>query len=120
MRDSVAYVAEGCQFDSAIYWLVAALGRCARVETFPINVISARPTPHITGRFHFTYGRHLLVASSTGSKADMMPVAVGAQGRRNSPPREPLSLPDFFRELDLVADGKRPRGHARQTDRGTW
>lgn len=103
MRDSVAYVAEGCQFDSAIYWLESLRwDRVPRVERFLVDYFGATDTP-----YHREVALYLWSALAArilvpGTKADMVPVAVGAQGvKKSSTIAAIVPSPDFFLELDL-------------------
>lgn len=104
MRDAVAYVASVNAFDSAKDWLNALPphdGR-ARVETSIIAYFGAQDSAYVRaiGRYLWTAlaGRTL----QPGIKADMVPVATGAQGMRKSSTVAAIPVSrDFFTTVDL-------------------
>lgn len=103
IRDAVAYVAESKPFDSAGHWLgMQVWDGVPRVERFLIDYFGADDTPYTraVGLYFWTAlaGRVL----QPGIKADMVPVAVGAQGSmKSSTVAAIVPAPDFFLELDL-------------------
>lgn len=105
IRDVVAWVAERNQFDSARYWLeLQAWDGVQRVERSIVDYFGAEDTPYTRaiGLYLWTAlaGRVL----QPGIKADMVPVAVGAQGTMKSSTVAAISpATDYFLELDLAA-----------------
>ncbi|CAJ0877806.1 hypothetical protein R20233_02360 [Ralstonia sp. LMG 32965] len=103
IRETVAYVAEAAPFDSASHWLsLQRWDGTHRVERFLIDYFGAEDTPYTraVGLYFWTAiaGRVL----QPGIKADMVPVAVGAQGTmKSSTVAAIVPAPDFFLELDL-------------------
>lgn len=103
IRDAVAYVAELHTFDSAQRWLaMQQWDGVPRIERFLVDYFGAEDTPYTqaVGAYFWTAlaGRVL----QPGIKADMVPVAVGAQGSmKSSTVAAIVPAPDYFLELDL-------------------
>jgi hypothetical protein len=103
IRDVVAVVAEDHQFDSAVHWLeLQCWDEVPRIASTLINYFGTADTPYTRaiGMYLWTAlaGRVL----EPGIKADMVPVAVGAQGAMKSSTVAAISpFHDNFLELDL-------------------
>lgn len=105
VRDALLQVAEEHRFDSAQQWLQGLTwDGVARVERALTTYFGAKDTP-----YHRAVSRYLFTALAgrvmqPGVKADMVPVAVGAQGARKSTTIRAIApLDDTFAELDLGA-----------------
>lgn len=103
IREMVAYVAREFAFDTAGHWLQhLRWDGVPRVETFLPRYFAAADTPYTraTSRYLWTAlaGRTL----QPGIKADMAPIAVGAQGTRKSSAVAAIAPAlDFFGTLDF-------------------
>jgi len=103
IRDAVAYVAEAHSFDSARCWLeTQEWDGVPRVASFLPRFFGTTDTPYMraVGVYLWTAlaGRIMV----PGIKADMVPVAVGAQGSgKSSAVAAIVPSADFFLELDL-------------------
>ena len=103
IRDAICFVAEKNVCDSAQEWLEAKVwDGVPRVESFLPQYMSTADTPYTraVGLYLFTAmaGRVCV----PGIKADMVPVAVGAQGTRKSSAVATLvPSEDFFTTIDL-------------------
>jgi predicted P-loop ATPase len=104
MRDCVAYVANVNAFDSAKRWLTNLPQHDGkkRVELSLISYFGAQDSEYVRaiGRYLWTAlaGRTL----DPGIKADMVPVATGAQGlRKSSTVAAIVVAPDYFTAVDL-------------------
>ena len=103
IRDAVAYVAEEHEFDSAQHWLKALKwdGKERVAVTLP-HYFGTEDSPYTRaiGLYFWTAlaGRVM----QPGIKADMVPVAVGAQGIGKSSTIKAIApAPEHFLELDL-------------------
>lgn len=103
MRDAVAYVAGGNAFDSAQYWLsLQQWDDTPRVERFLVDYFAATDTPYTRAVSLYLWSALAGRVLEPGVKADMVPVAVGAQGARKSTAVAAMvPSEDFFLELDL-------------------
>lgn len=105
IRDTVAFVAEANAFDSAQHWLKGLQwDGTPRAADFLARYFGAEPSPYATavGLYYWTAAAGRVL--DPGTKADMVPVAVGPQGSRKSSTVAALvPSPDFFLELDLGA-----------------
>lgn len=104
VRRLIKHVAQHRSFDSLEVWAknLVADGK-SRVDTFLIDFMGAEDTPYVraVSRYYWTAlaGRALV----PGIKADMVPIAVGAQGaRKTTLVRTIAPRSDMFVELDLA------------------
>lgn len=105
IRDTVAFVAEGNAFDSAAHWLDSLQwdGK-PRVADFLARYFGVEPSPYAAAVSLYYWTAAAGRVLEPGTKADMVPVAVGPQGSRKSSTVAALvPSPDFFLELDLGA-----------------
>ncbi len=103
IRDAVAYVAEAYAFDSAQHWLRSLVwdGK-ERVATFLSTYFGAEDTPYTRAIGFYLWSALAGRVMHPGIKADMVPVAVGAQGRGKSSTIKAIApAPEHFLELDL-------------------
>lgn len=103
IRDTVAYVAEAYTFDSARQWLEAQIwDGVPRVSTFLPKFFGTTDTPYMQAVGMYIWTAMAGRVMTPGIKADMAPVAVGAQGLgKSSTVAAMVPSPDFFLELDL-------------------
>ena len=103
IRDAVAYAAEANQFDSAQYWLKSLVwdGK-ERVKTVLPTYFGAEDTPYTRAIAHYLWTALAGRVMCPGIKADMVPVAVGAQGKGKSSTIKAIApAPEHFLELDI-------------------
>lgn len=103
IRDVVAYVAEGNAFDSAQYWLRSLKwdGK-ERVATSLSTYFGAVDTPYTRAISQYLWSALAGRVMRPGIKADMVPVAVGAQGKGKSSTIKAIApAPEHFLELDI-------------------
>lgn len=103
IRDTVAYVAEANTFDSARCWLEAQeWDGVPRVATFLPQFFGTADTPYMQAVGMYIWTALAGRIMTPGIKADMVPVAVGAQGSgKSSAVAAIVPSADFFLELDL-------------------
>lgn len=106
IRDAIAAVAERKTFDSAAQWLEGLTwDGVPRVDEFLVKGFATE-----AGAYQRAISRYVWTALagriiSPGVKADMAPVAVGAQGcRKSSAVAAMAPKQEFFAELDLSLD----------------
>jgi len=103
IRDAVAYVAEGDAFDSAQYWLRSLKwdGK-ERVATFLYTYFGTPDSPYARAISQYLWSALAGRVMSPGIKADMVPVAVGAQGKGKSSTIKAIApAAEHFLELDI-------------------
>ena len=103
IRDGVAYAAEANEFDSAQHWLKSLVwdGK-ARVGTFLATYFGTKDTPYARAIGLYLWSALAGRVMHPGIKADMVPVAVGAQGKGKSSTIKAIApAPEHFLELDL-------------------
>lgn len=103
IRDVVAVVAENHQFDSAVHWLeLQCWDGVPRIASTLINYFGTADTPYTRAIGIYLWTALAGRVLEPGIKADMVPVAVGAQGAMKSSTVAAISpSPDSFLELDL-------------------
>lgn len=105
LRDTVMAVAERQRFDSGKQWLeVLSWDGVSRCRDLLVKGFGAEPSAYHTAVSLYTMTALAGRVLSPGVKADMVPIAVGAQGCRKSTAVAALApKADFFTELDLSA-----------------
>lgn len=105
LRDTVMAVAERQRFDSGKQWLEAlSWDGVSRCRDLLVKGFGAEPSAYHTAVSLYTMTALAGRVLSPGTKADMVPIAVGAQGCRKSTAVAALApKADFFTELDLSA-----------------
>lgn len=103
IRDAVGYVAEANTFDSARHWLTAQKwDGVPRVASFLSNYMGAEDTPYTRAIGLYLWTALAGRVAEPGIKADMVPVAVGAQGvLKSTTVAAIVPAPEYFLELDL-------------------
>jgi predicted P-loop ATPase len=104
MRDAVEFVAKEASFDSAELWLTSlpAWDGVPRIERFLPDYFNSPDSPYTQAVSLYCWtalaGRVLM----PGTKADMVPVLVGAQGcGKSSGVAALVPSPDHYAEIDL-------------------
>ena len=103
MRDSIMLIADENRFDSAQTWLGALVwDGVPRVEKFLSIYFGAEDTAYADAVSRYIWTALAGRIIEPGLKADMVPVAVGAQGSRKSSAIAAMAPdPSFFGEIDL-------------------
>lgn len=98
IRDAVAAVASRGQFDSAQLWLASLVwDGVPRVETFLPTYMGADDTPYTRAVSAYLWTALAGRVNDPGCKADMVPIAVGAQGvGKSSAVSAMVPGPEFF------------------------
>ena len=103
IRDAISFVAEKNSFDSAQHWLdLKVWDGVPRIEKFLTVYMGTADTAYTSAVGLYMWSAMAGRICSPGIKADMVPVAVGAQGTRKSSAVAAL-VPheDFFTTIDL-------------------
>lgn len=103
IRDAVAYAADVSEFDSAQHWLNSLeWDGNGRVATFLATYFGAQDIPYTSAIGCYLWSALAGRVMQPGIKADMVPVAVGAQGLGKSSTIKAIApAPEHFLELDL-------------------
>ena len=103
LRAAVHYVAEKNSFDSAAHWLSSLQwDGVSRVESFLPAYFGTADTPYTRAVGQYLWSALAGRVLCPGVKADMVPVAVGAQGARKSTAVAAMApAPEHFMEADL-------------------